>query len=180
VWHGIYLVTNGEAWLNTTVPIGVIVGVTMTFMPRINPAIAFGRNARQALTYYQEALGGKLSFTTYRDWVNTGDPDGDLVPAGDMELLVAGALLTDAGQRISAADMGEDITAPGSGLSLELNGTPEEVDYVRNAYEKLADGGVVETPFGKASWADDEYWGALTDKFGIHWEFGIHPNSRYL
>jgi PhnB protein len=148
-------------------------------MPRINPSISFNRNAREALTFYQAALGGKLSFTTYRDWVNTGDPDGAGVPEADMELLVAGALLTDAGQRISAADNPESEPS-NPGVSLELNGTPEELDYVRHAFESLSEGGTVTTDFEKASWADDEYWGLLTDKFGIHWEFGIHPNSRYL
>lgn len=147
-------------------------------MPRINPSIAFHRKAREALTFYQAALGGEVSITTYADWAATGDPEAQISEA-DRDLVIAGALRTDAGQRISVADVA-DATPTASMVSIELNGTPGDLDYIQTAFEQFSDGATVDTPFAVAAWAPDEYFGTLTDKFGIHWEFGIHPDNRYL
>ncbi|MCL2595577.1 MAG: hypothetical protein FWD83_08670 [Promicromonosporaceae bacterium] len=52
---------------------------------------------------------------------------------------------------------------------------------MRAAYEKTSVGATIDTPFGDASWAPGkDYWGHLTDKFGVTWEFAVYPINKYL
>ena len=147
-------------------------------MIHLHPSLAFERDARPALLFYQQALGGDVDLVTYGDWANSGDPTANVADA-DRDLIVAGTLRTPAGHRITAADTLDAVPA-GSPVSVSLVGTPEEVPYLTSAYQALSDGATDVTGFEVASWAPDEHFGTLTDKYGIHWEFGAHPEGRYL
>ena len=149
-------------------------------MIQLHPALTFENQARPALQFYQSALGGDTDFNTYGDWANTGDATAEgVVNDSNRDYLVAGTLRTPSGHRITAADSLEPVT-PGAGQAISLVGTPDDVEYLSGAYEKLQDGATDVTGFGPATWAPDEHFGTLTDKYGVHWEFGAFPKGRYL
>jgi PhnB protein len=144
-------------------------------MLTLHPTIGMKDNAREALAFYQAALGGKVGITTYADYKATG---GDVADE-HLELVTFGSLLTDTGLRLTVADTTEDAPkTPSVGVS--LGGSPEDVDYLKKAFEALSEGAEVSVPFAAAEWAEDEWWGMLTDKFGVTWEFGISPENRYV
>jgi len=128
---------------------------------RLNPYLSFNGNAREAMTFYQQVLGGELNVSTFGDY----SPDG----AGGDGVMHA-QLETPAGFTLMASDIapGMDEVAPGSNFAVSLSGDDEAL---RGYWDGLADGGTVAMPLEKQMWGDE--FGMLTDRFGIPWLVNI-------
>ncbi len=139
-------------------------------MLRLNPYLSFRSEARAALEFYQSALGGELHIDTYG---GTPEVAAMLADPAEQDLVMHGQLETPAGLTLMAADTGSSMpyVAPTSGVTVALTGGAEDHDYIAGVYGKLADGGEIGMPLEKAPWGD--YYGQLTDKFGISWMVNI-------
>ncbi|WP_406631293.1 VOC family protein [Amycolatopsis sp. WGS_07] len=126
---------------------------------QLNPCLAFAGNAREAMEFYREVLGGELDLGTYGDFGSPEAPDGD-----DTKIMHS-VLSTPDGYTIMAWDVPERVPFnPGNNVALFLGGD----DLVlRDRFEKLSVGGTVTLPLAKQSWGDEA--GSLLDKFGISW-----------
>lgn len=137
-------------------------------MATLNPYIGFQGNAREALEFYQSALGGELSIMPFSDM-------GDAMPAppGSEDLVMHGQLTLEDGLVLMAADTpeGMEYVAPTSGVTIAMTGNAAEFDRLRAAFDALSEGGTPGMPLEKAPWGD--YFGQFTDKFGVSWMFDI-------
>jgi PhnB protein len=127
----------------------------------VAPYINFQGRAREAFEHYQRVLGGKLELYAAGE---QGQPrpaaPGDRIMHGRLEL-----------ERILI--LGSDghpsfPPTPGDNIALVLGGSDE--DYLRQAFDGLAEGGVVKMalsaqPWGTAGW--------LSDRFGINWNVDV-------
>jgi PhnB protein len=131
---------------------------------KLNPYLGFDGNAREAMEFYKTVFGGELKLSTFGE--SGGAPEG-VSP----DKIMHSVLNADNGITIMAADsatgMREFIV--GTNMSLSLSGDNEE--ELTNYYNKLADGGKVESPLKKESWGDT--FGMCIDKFGIFWMVNI-------
>ena len=129
-------------------------------MKAFQPYLNFDGATRDAMTFYQKALGGDLHVMTFGE---TGQP----TPPG-MENRVMHARLASGNAILMASD-----TMPGhpftQGTNVHVNvdcDTTEEIDRI---FKAMSDGAKVDMPL------QDTFWGArfgmLTDKFGVHWMF---------
>ena len=122
--------------------------------------LTFSGNCREAMTFYQDCLGGELSFQTIGE---SPLPPG--LPAHMKNYLVHASLCRN-GFVLMASDMvGEQGLVKGNAVSMMLQcSSPEEI---RTCYEKLSRDGQA------AQALEPTYWGGLsgdlTDKFGNHW-----------
>lgn len=135
-------------------------------MAKLNPYLSFKTQARDALEFYQSALGGTVETMAFGDM-----PVPDL-PAGAENLVMHGSLVTDHDLTIMAADSPEGMMpyeAPSAGVNVALTGSSADHDYIAAAYEKLSDGASDVLPFERAPWGD--FYGQLKDKFGVSWMF---------
>lgn len=137
-------------------------------MAKLNPYLSFKDQAREALSFYQTVLGGELNVMTFGDM-----PGMPGVPEGEGALVMHGQLDTPEGLTLMASDTGSMMpyVAPTSGVTVSLTGGKADLDYIRAAYEKLQEGASETLPFELAPWGD--YYGQLTDKFGIAWMFDV-------
>ncbi|MCF8589779.1 VOC family protein [Gordonia sp. HY285] len=129
-------------------------------MAHLNPYISFRNNARDAMEFYHEVLGGELVVSTFEDFP-------DMVPDPSERTLVMHAqLTTDDDLVLMASDTPSVMpyTAP-TGISVSLSGS--DVDELRRAWAGLTDGATVTMPFDQAPWG--AYFGMFTDRFGIAW-----------
>lgn len=128
---------------------------------RLNPCINFNGNARQALEFYHEVLGGKLEIGTAADF---GSPD-----APDPHKVMHARLDTPDGFTLMAWDGREGVPYhPGNNVAVFIDGDGSEL---RGYFEKLSAGGTVTMPLEKQTWGDEA--GSLVDKFGITWMINI-------
>jgi PhnB protein len=126
----------------------------------LNPYLAFKDNAREAMEFYRDVLGGELSINTFGDFGNPDAPEANLVMHSQLE--------TPAGFTLMASDTppGMDHTPP-AGISISISGGTEDADSLRGWFDQLADGGQVTMPMEKQMWGDE--FGMVTDKFGVGW-----------
>jgi PhnB protein len=122
--------------------------------------LTFNGNCRDAMTFYQECLGGELFLQTIGE-----SPMADQMPP-QMKDCILHATLTKGVLIIMASDMvSEQGLTQGNNVSLMLNCSSEE--EISTFYQKLSDGGDARHPLENTFWG--ALFGGLTDKFGILW-----------
>jgi PhnB protein len=142
---------------------------------KIHPYLNFPGKAEEAFRFYEKALGGKLS-EIHRFGSMPPQEGFELTPEQKALVLHVGLELPD-GQMIMASDtlagMGP-TRVEGNNISISLHpDSQQEADRVFNA---LADGGTITMPIADQFWGD--YFGSLTDRFGINWMVNYSPASR--
>lgn len=128
---------------------------------RLNPYLNFDGNAREALNFYHAALGGTLEFMTFNEGGMGDDP-------AVAELIMHGALVSEAGLTLFAADTPPGMEKPVMGTAVTVSFTSDDAD-LRPYWDKLSDGGRIDMPFEVAPWGDR--YGAFSDRFGVPWMF---------
>jgi PhnB protein len=129
---------------------------------RLNPYIGFVDNARQALEFYQEVLGGTLTMNTFGEFGQADAPNATKIMHGQLE--------TDSGMVLMAADAAEDASGEsGDNISLSLSG--DDADELRGYWGKLSADGTVLVPLEKQMWGDE--FGMCADRFGTKWMVNI-------
>ena len=129
----------------------------------LNPYLTFRDNAREAMEFYRDALGGELTLNTFGDLGGDGN-------APEANLIMHGQLTTPSGFTLMGSDSapGMDYQSP-AGISISLSGD-DDAD-LRSWFEKLSDGGQVTMPLEKQMWGD--VFGMVIDKFGFTWMVDI-------
>ncbi|GAA4288291.1 VOC family protein [Georgenia daeguensis] len=130
---------------------------------RLNPYISFRDNAREALEFYHGVFGGDLNMSTFADYQASQDP-------ADAEKIMHGQIDAPGGMTLMASDTPSSMdVADASNITVSLSGDDES--ELRGYWDKLSDGASVTMPLEKAPWGD--YFGQLTDRFGIGWLINI-------
>jgi len=123
-----------------------------------NCYLAFSGNCREAMTFYEEALQGKLEIMPFE-----GSP---MEVPDDYKNKVMHATLTFGDAMIMASDgmPGQEVSQ-GNNVHISINATT--VDEAEKYFNNLSVGGQIIMPLA------DTFWGAkfgmLTDKFGVQW-----------
>jgi PhnB protein len=133
----------------------------------LNPYISFDGNAREALEFYRDVLGGNLRINTFGEYGDPNTPGADKIMHGQLE--------TPKGFTLMGADNppGTEFR-PGNNISVSLSG--DDGDVMRGYWDKLAEGGTVAVPLEKQMWGDE--FGMCIDRFGIAWMVNIgQPQS---
>jgi PhnB protein len=129
---------------------------------QLNPYLNFNGNARQALEFYASVFGGQPALSTFADLGATDSPDADRI--------MHGALETDAGYSIMAADVTSDMEYHSmAGCSLSISG--DDADNLHGYWDKLSAGGTITMPLSKQVWGDE--FGMCVDQFGVPWLVNI-------
>ncbi len=133
---------------------------------RLNPYLGFTDQTREAMTFYQEALGGELTMMTF----------GEVGMEGDAASLVMHAqLISPEGFVLMASDRPAEMgtPTPGDTVTVCLNG--DDTTMLREAFAALSAGGTVHTALAKQVWGDE--YGDFSDRFGIRWMFNVMMGS---
>jgi len=128
----------------------------------LTPYLSFRDDARQALEFYRQVVGGELTLSTFGEFGMADTPDADKIMHGQLE--------TPLGFTLMASD-----TPPGmdfdSGSRITVAITGDDVDELRSYFNQLAEGGTVTMPLEKQMWGDE--YGSCLDQFGIPWMANI-------
>ncbi len=132
----------------------------------LNPYLSFNGNAREAMEFYQKALGGKLTANTYGEY---GDPN-----APEANNLMHGQLETSAGFTLMGADSPPGVPYnPGNSFAVSLSG--DDLVELSGYWERLSDGATINVPLEKQMWGDE--FGQLTDRYGVMWMVNVGPSQ---
>lgn len=128
-------------------------------MAKIDSYLSFNGNCREAMTFYQSCLGGKLTVQTVAE-----SPAAAQLPAS-AGTNVMHASLTNGNLDLMASDMMDEAPVQGNTISLILICESEE--EINRFFNALSKGGKVISPVRKEFWG--AMFGQLTDKFGFNW-----------
>lgn len=139
---------------------------------KIHPYLTFPGTAEAAMRFYEQCLGGTLTEMHRFGAMPGGDKFSEEVRN---RVSHVGLTLPD-GFMIMASDTMEGMGMPlvtGNNVTISVHPTSRaEADRI---FAALAEGGQVSMPLGDQFWGD--YFGSLSDRFGIQWMVNFHPES---
>ena len=136
-------------------------------MASITSYLTFNGNCREAMTFYNDCLGGILNFQTVGE-----SPLSEKLP-GQMKDSIMHASLVRGDLVLMGSDMCPDSgLVKGNSVSLLINCISEE--ELRNFYEKLSSGGKKDHAIENTFWG--ALFGELTDRYENHWMLSYDKN----
>ncbi len=132
----------------------------------LSPYIGFNGKCKEAMTFYQDCLGGETTFLAWKD-----TPMADSCPNGAENMMMHAMLKSG-----NLVLMGSDMTPPGGhvqGNSMSVCVSCSSLEEIHNYFEKFSEGATVLDPLGEKFWGGT--FGVLMDKFGIVWMFEYSP-----
>ena len=145
-------------------------------MAIINAYLNFKGNCEEAFNFYRAVFGGEFCYIgRFKDMAGQeGTPQ--LSPAMENKIMHVSLPISK-----ETVLMGSDTTdgdwepkfIQGNNISLQIcTESKEEADSL---FQALVEGGKVIMPLAFAFWGD--YFGMLTDKFGINWMINYNPEQ---
>jgi PhnB protein len=133
---------------------------------KIHAYLTFDGKAEEAFRFYGKVLAGTM--TEVHRFGSMPPMDGfELTPEQKNRVMHVGLELPD-GQMLMASDTLEGMGPPlveGSNFSISVH--PDDRAQADRIFKELAEGGTVTMPLADQFWGD--YFGSLTDRFGINW-----------
>ena len=145
-------------------------------MTKINIYLNFNGNCEEAFNFYKTVFGGEFPYVgRFRDMpVQENMPP---LPDDMVNKIMHISLQINENTMIMGSDTGGEWAAhykQGNNFQISVNtDTKEELNKLFNA---LSEGGKITMPLNVTFWGD--YFGMLTDKFGINWMFSYNPNQN--
>ena len=138
-------------------------------MKRIDAYLFFENECREAMTFYQQCLGGELSMIPIGQTAMA-----DKMPPERKDYIMHSSL-TNGGVVLLAADncMGKKFEK-GKSMALTLNCNSDA--ELHEVYNKLSAGGNAYHTPRVEFWGDT--FGMLTDKFGVEWMLSYRPQGQ--
>jgi PhnB protein len=130
-------------------------------MLTIEPYLTFNGTCRQAIEFYQSALGAKVLFSqTFGD-----SPMAEMAGPSGADLIMHATLEIEGSKIMMSDDPAPGPPTDHSNVTLAIG--LHDPARAQQLFDNLAAGGKVTMPLEKTFWA--EKFGMLTDKFGIPW-----------
>lgn len=133
---------------------------------KIHSYLNFENTTEEAFRFYEKALGGKLT-EIHRFGSMPQDGSFELTPEQKNLVMHVGLGLPD-GQMLMGSDMLPGMgprRVEGNNFSISVH--PDSRQEADRVFSALAEGGTVTMPMADQFWGD--YFGSLTDRFGINW-----------
>lgn len=128
----------------------------------LNPYLAFGRQAREAMNFYHGVFGGDLVVSTFGESGMADDP-------GDADLVMHAQLTTADGHTLMGADTPASMPQPTGTQQVSLSG--DDAAALTRYWQSLTDGASILEPLVQAPWGDT--FGMLVDRWGVLWMVNI-------
>ncbi len=142
-------------------------------MTTANIYLRFDGNCKEAFEFYQSVLGGSLNISgTFADI----PPQEGMPPISDelKNRIMHTTLMINADTMLLGSDtFGGSDHCVGNNFSISIGADSRE--KADSLFDALSEGGKASMRMNDTFWGD--YFGMLTDKFGIHWMVSFRPNT---
>ena len=134
----------------------------------ISPYLTFDGNAREAMTFYKDALGGELTLMTVKD-TNIGSQ----CMGTDENAIMHASLIKDSLVLMASDMIGDRKLQLGNNFAISVNCSSEK--EINTFYKNISAGGEIIDPLKIQFWG--ALFGVVKDKFGMVWMFNFDKNS---
>lgn len=145
-------------------------------MARVSTYLNFPRSTEQAFGFYRSVFGGDFSSPIRRFNDIPSAPGQPEISEADKNLVMYVELVILGGHVLMGTDAPESMGfSVKSGNNMYINLEPDTRAETDRLFAALSDNGKVEMPLQEMFWGD--YYGSLTDKFGVQWMFNCHSKT---
>src|SRR5437773_9897753 len=127
---------------------------------QLNPYVNFDGQCEEAFKFYEQVLGGKITFMM--TWGEM--PGADQFPA-ETHKLIMHATLSVGDDVLMGADSPPGRYQPAKGMNVSIH--PKDIAEGERIFNALSANGTVQMPFEKTFWSPG--FGMCVDQFGIPW-----------
>jgi PhnB protein len=145
-------------------------------MARTSTYLNFMGNTEEAFNFYRAVFGTEFEGEIDRMGGAPANPDAPPLSDAEKNLVLHIALPIIGGHVLMGTDILESAghtLKPGNNISIMLE--PDTRAETERLFSALAVGGSVDMPLTQMFWGD--YFGSLTDKFGIPWMFNCSSEA---
>ena len=144
-------------------------------MARVSTYLNFAGTTEAAFVFYRSVFGGDFNGPIHRFGDMAAPPGAPPMPEADKNLVMHIELPILGGHVLMGTDMPASMGAVVHGNGLHLNLEPDTRADTDRLFSGLVAGGTVDMPLQVMFWGD--YFGSLTDRFGIHWMFNCSSQA---
>jgi len=137
-------------------------------MATVSTYLNFPGNTEEAFLFYRSVFGGEFVGGIRRMGEVPAQPGQPPMSDADRKLVLHIALPILGGHQLMATDASESMgfrLVKGNNVNINLQ--PDNRADADRLFKGLSAGGEVSMPLMEMFWGD--YFGSVTDKFGIHW-----------
>lgn len=139
-------------------------------MASVSTYLNFPRETEQAFTFYKNAFRTEFDGPVRRFGDLPAQPGQPPMSDADRKLVMHVCLPILGGHKLMGTDAPETMGFKcKAGNNVYINLEPDTRAETDRLFQALSEGGKVEMPLADQFWGD--YFGSLTDKFGIQWMF---------
>jgi PhnB protein len=145
-------------------------------MAIVNVYLTFNGNCEEAFNFYKSVFGGEFPYLGRFNQMPPSEAGGKPLTGSEGERIMHVSLPISKETMLMGSDTGGEWAKDfkqGNNFSVSVTAfSKEEADTIFNGLSK---GGQVTMPMDKTFWGD--YFGMLTDKFGINWMMSFNENK---
>jgi PhnB protein len=145
-------------------------------MARVSTYLNFARNTEEAFNFYKTVFGGDFTpvISRFRD-IPPSDGAPPIAP-GDQNLIMHIELPITGGHVLMGTDAPESMGfSVKFGNNIYINIEPDDRAETKKLFTALSAGGTVTMELQDMFWGD--YFGTITDKFGVNWMFNCREKK---
>ena len=138
----------------------------------VNPYLNFPGTTEEAFNFYKSVFGGE--FIMVQRFGQT--PESDRVPADLRDKIMHISMPLGNGYLMATdalESMGHKVT---EGTNFHLSISPDSKEETDRLFTAISQGGKITQPLEMMFWGD--YFGMVTDKFGIQWMFSYNEKNK--
>jgi PhnB protein len=134
----------------------------------------FNGNCREVVEFYAEVFGTeKPQIMTFGE----SPPHPEYPLPDEAKNLIMHTRLNIGGSNVMFSDVFPGMPfVTGNNISLAL--VSKNLDEIKSSFNKLKDGGTEVMELQETFWS--KYYGQITDKFGIHWQFNYDNGETVM
>lgn len=144
-------------------------------MASVHPYLNFNGNCEEAFNFYKSVFGGDFAYVGR--FGEMPPMEGQELSEEDKNKIMHISLPMSDGTILMGSDSGGDwgpSLIVGNNITLSLNASNKE--NADEMYQNLSAGGEQSMPLQQQFWGD--YFGMLTDKFGINWMISFNAEQQ--
>lgn len=139
-------------------------------MALLNPYLTFVGNCEEAFNFYKSVFGGEFSFVgKFKDM--PADENYSLSAEDAEKIMHIGLPISKETILFGSDTFGEYASKNVVGNNISLSITADSKENADHLFNGLSQEGVVTMPLASTFWG--EYFGMVTDQFGINWMIGF-------
>ena len=142
-------------------------------MTTVNVYLTFNGNCKEAFDFYKSVFGGEFPYVgTFRDMPQDAQHP---MPEAELDRIMHISLPISKETMLMGSDTGGEWAnsfSQGNNFSISIN--TDDRAKADEFFNALSNGGTVGMPMNETFWGD--YFGMVTDKFGISWMISFNAS----